>query len=154
MLAAQVTDAFLKTLDTVGRDVFYLGAADPKIGLFMGTPALSKDTVLADLSPLQPGYTGYAKKSLIPGSQRRNANGDYIDAMASVTFQPTAAGGTLPETVTGYFVTALIATVETLLYAEFLDEEFTFADQFSGLNLEVQGFIRNQTVWGGLCSQC
>lgn len=124
-----------------------------KVGLFTGNPTLTKDTVLADLVALAPVYTGYARQAVALEALRSNANGDQIDPMASASFQPSDAVG-LPVTVTGCFLTAVIGGVETLLLSERFDTPFNFITALSGLDVDMDVYIRNITAYGGICSTC
>lgn len=148
MLAAQPTSKLLALIDGYLRG----GAlATPSVGLFTGSPALSEATVLADLS--EPLFTGYARVPVTLESIRRTINGDFVEAYQSANFQPSA-GTLLPETSSGVFLVATIATVTHLLWAEHFASPFVFADQYTGLDVIVAGMVRNGLLWGGICGTC
>lgn len=150
MNAAQVVDFFLSSVaDYLATTLM----ATAEMGLFTGAPGLSVNTVLADLAALEPTFTGYARQVVAPQALRRNANGDYIVPLDEAIFQPTAVTGALPVTVTGYFITDS-GTPDHLLLAEMLDTPYTFVDTLSGLALKEDVYVKNLTVWGGLCSSC
>lgn len=151
MNAAQVTDAFLSAIDDALRSAVMLL---PKMGLFTGNPSLSNLTVLADLTALAPGFTGYALTTATMRAKRRNAAGSYIQGYLTGHFQPSAPVTGLPAIVTGYFMQATITAVDILMFAERFDTPFTFIDQFSALDVNVDGMDINATVWGGLCATC
>jgi len=151
MLQAQVSLAFLSAVDDSIRDDIL---DTPLMHLFTGAPSLSKDTVLADLVALAPGFTGYAPVAMTVEDKRRNANGDYIEDFGSTHFQPSAGGGTLPETVTGYAVSALVGAVRTLMYSEFLPAPVVFVDEFTALDVAFDGYVKNLATWGGVCAVC
>jgi len=150
MNAAKVTDAFLTAMNNALRT----SLATPMAGLFTGAPSLTRATVLADLVALAPTYTGYAEEALTLEAARRNANGDFIDPFASVTFQPNSPWAGPTEIATGYYVQVLVTAVETLWYAEYFDTPFSFVDFNSGLSFIIDNMVLNQTIWGGLCAFC
>jgi len=148
MNAMQPTNAFLSATATA----VLAAVATPKVGLFTGAPALSKDTVLSTLTALAPAYTGYAEKALTASLPRTNANGDRIQPYVHTAFQPSDAVG-LPIQVTGYYVQVQVSMTDTLFFAEFLAAPFVFRDATSALNLIIENVIENATVWGGLAAQ-
>ena len=121
-------------------------------GLFTGNPSpLTIDTVLGDLA--EPTYSGYARQALTIGSLRRDVEGNYIEPLGSVSFQPTDDVG-LPQTATGVFITGTIGGVEFLLLSEFLDAPFEFTNHFFGLDVDLDMYFKNVTEYGGICTVC
>lgn len=150
MLSQQLSDYALKLIATqVGSALL----VTPKMGLFTGNPALNNLTVLATLVALEPTYTGYAEVALVPASLSRNAVGDWNTTCGVAVFQPSAAGGTLPITVTGYFVKNTVEMVDSLVGSEYLTAPYTFVDEFSQLNIGYEIDVRNLLNWGGLAAQ-
>lgn len=151
MLAAQMSDyALAKILDAIVAAEF----TTVKIGLFTGNPALTAATVLADLTALAPTYTGYLEQTIAPGTVRRDAANDYIQPFATATFQPTAPGGGLPNTITGYYITVTISATEHLWAAEKFDSPVVFVDDFSALDVIYDFYVKNLLQWGGVCATC
>lgn len=121
------------------------------VGLFTNTPALSPDTVLADL--VEPTYTGYARVPVAIGSRRSNSNEDVIEPVGSASFQPTDDVG-LPQTANGVFLAGTIGGVVVLLLFENFDAAFNFNTHLNGLTINLDLFFRNGPYWGGICSTC
>jgi hypothetical protein len=147
MLAAVPTKATF--LDAIATAIETLGTTDLKIGLFTGSPTLSPDTVLADLT--QPTFTEYALVAATIGTRRSDANGDIILPLGLATFQPTG-GTSLPQTVTGVFVQA--AASPKLWLAEVLDTPWIVQDTGSALDVVFEIYIPGGEVWGGVCTTC
>jgi len=148
MLLAQVTDAFLSTINTALRGGIL---ATPDMGLFINTPTLTVDSLLADLT--EPTYTGYARAALVLEAVRKDLLGSYIQPFASALFQPTN-NTNLPEQINGYFVMATIAAVDTLLYAEYFDSPEVLSTSASGISVIFDGYVKNLLTWGGYCAVC
>jgi len=148
MNAAQVSAKYLSLIEAAMR----AGAlATPDLGLFTGAPSLTVNTVLADLT--EPTFTGYARQALTINPLRRNANGDYIDAFDSVTFQPSAAVAPA-QTVTGIFVVATLTAVDYLLMAEYLDDAVVFQSALDALQVTMDAYFTNVRAYGGICGVC
>lgn len=144
MLASTPTDKFLDLL--VGY--FRGGAgATPFVGLFMGNPALSRATLLSDLT--EPTFTGYARAMPSLAAAEVDGSGNRIADYPNCTFQPSAPVSPT-ETVTGVFLGATLTSVDYLLFAEFLDTPKVFAEATDALDIVWQTFIRNALSYGGI----
>lgn len=120
-----------------------------QVGLFMGSPSLTVNTVYSDLT--QPTFTGYALIDVVFNTVRGDAAGDVIIPFEAVTFQPT--GAVAPEQVcTGFFV--IQPGTNTLLFAEFLPNPQTFASPANALDVIDEIYIPAATVYGGICTTC
>jgi hypothetical protein len=121
-------------------------------GLFTGNPSpLTVDTVLADL--VEPTYTGYARQPLLIGPLRRDVDGNFIDPLGSVSFQPSD-DTSLPQTATGVFIAGDIGGTPFLLLSEFMDLPFEFTNHFFGLDVDLDMYFKNVTEYGGICTVC
>jgi len=147
MLAAQPSAFFLDMLQDA-IDAAIAAGTLTKVGLYTNDPdTITVDTVLADLA--EPVFTGYARGDITEGVRRSNVNKDIITPYGTQTFQPTADPATA-QTVTGYFV----EIDGDLWFSEALDEPFTFETTLDGLDILITQMIRNNTVYGGLCTAC
>jgi hypothetical protein len=147
MLLGQPSTKFLDMIEANMRAVIL---AAPKIGLFMaGAPALTVGTLLADLIPFEPTFTGYARQVPTIGALR----GDVIDPFASITFQPSAPVSP-GQTVIGVFLTGTFTAVDYLLLSELLDTPFTFTSALDALDLIEEVYMKNLRTWGGVCTTC
>lgn len=148
MLNAQPT---LFLLDAIETAIAGLATGTPpsvwKVGLFTGTPTLSEDTVLSDLT--EPAFTGYARVAMTPGTIRRDAAGNVILPLGKASFQPTADPvGTI--TVTGVFV-----VIDTdLIVAEFLDAPWLVVNTGSAIDIIEEIYVTNGSYYGGVCTTC
>jgi hypothetical protein len=149
MVPAQVTSSFLEALfDILEANADVLSVW--KIGLFTGNPALSVDTVLADL--IQPTFTGYLLVSETPPALEVSPNGDRLITWPTALFQPSAPVSPT-ETVTGWFLQATISATPTLLMGGFLQTPKQFAVVTDALTVIAQTILPNSLVYGGLAAQ-
>jgi hypothetical protein len=119
------------------------------VGLFMGAPTLTPDTLYTDLT--QPTFAGYAPQTVTLGTLRGDAAGDIIIPLGTVTFQPT--GVVSPEQViTGFWVA--ITGSNTLLFAEFLASAWTVTGPLNALDVNDDVYIPADQVYGGVCATC
>jgi len=146
-LAATPTTQFLDRLATALETAY---ATNLKVGLFIGSPTLGPDLVLADLT--EPGFTGYARAAVTLGTRRGNANGDIILPIASVTFQPTV-DPVSEIIVTGWFLAeGASPTIPEL--AEYLDVPWVVDSTINALDINEEIYIRADPNYGGYCSTC
>lgn len=149
MNAAVPTGDFLDVIMDAIRAVLDVGGDEGELGLFTGSPVLSKDTVVADLVALAPTYTGYARQVVALEAIRHNGNGDRITPLDDIVFQPTAGGGTLPNTITGYYLTYFDGAAQKLALAEYLPAPVVFVDEFSALTVQMDILTQNLAIYGG-----
>ena len=120
-----------------------------KVGLFMGEPSLTVETLYADLA--QPTYPGYATQTPVLGAVRGNAAGDVIVPLGTTTWQPT--GAVSPEQViTGFFVA--LAGPNLLLFAEMLPSPKAFTGPLDALDINDEVYFPAEAVYGGICTVC
>lgn len=155
MLSAQPSAAFLDILATAVEDAI-TGATAVHVGLFTAVAGgtITEDTVLADLT--LPTFAGYAPLVVAAaGSRRSDAAGDIILPMGTATFQPS--GAVSPnQTAIGVYVSA---DTDLWLAELFTDADgnpvtFTFAEATDALDVIEEIYVRNGTIYGGICTTC
>lgn len=133
----------LKFGSTVG-----LTTSDPlivasKIGLFKGSPNITVDTVIGDLT--EADYDGYAQQALgTLGVQYQDANGAEQRDAALKTFIPT--GATTPNVITGWFLTDTSGAF--FLGGEYLDQPKVMASVADHLPIVVSVALAANVVLG------
>lgn len=136
-----MADALQDILETVG----HLG----QIGVFTGSPTISKDTLLADLVALAPTYSSYAEQDFVPQARRHNGAGDRIIPGTPVVFQRGGGDTGGPDTITGYYVSIWDGAAMVLHACELLPAPVTLTDEFDALPLDINLMFKNLPVYGG-----
>lgn len=75
--------------------------ADLKAGLITGTPALTRQSVIADIT--EPAYASYARQAVVMGPIVRDPSNGISSLAAGLVWQET--GALTPVTITGVFYT-------------------------------------------------
>lgn len=96
--------------------------AAPTVSLFINTPTLGKDTVLADFD--EPTFGSYATSAAVVWFTPYYNSLDQPELAGDVK-QWVATSVTTPETVMGYFV---LDAAGALIFAEYLDEPVDIAN--------------------------
>ncbi len=143
------TKAFLMALfDIIEAAADVLSAW--KIGLYEGSPVLSRATVLSDLT--QPTWAGYALVAETPPVIEESAGGDLVITWPAALFQPSGSVSPTAQ-ATGWFLQATISATPTLLMAGPLATPKSFAGAGDAVTIIAQTVLPNQLVYGGLAAQ-
>jgi hypothetical protein len=124
--------------------------ANVSVGLITGTPVVTQDTVLGDLT--QPTFGGYAVTALTSwGVTRRDGAGNYSKLGNSIAFNCT--GTPHSDIVTGAILLDNTTTPDTLLGVQFFDTPVNITQIGNGLNYspEVALAFNLTTGEGCLC---
>lgn len=132
--------AFATTAGATATDPLLVGA---KVGLFTGSPNLTVDTVIGDLT--EPTFGGYAQKNLgTLSTQYVDDEGTEQRDSALLTWAPSDASAS--SLVTGWFLTDAGGT--EFLGGEFLDTPKLMADTSDHLPIVVSPTLPAATVLG------
>lgn len=112
-------------------DATLLGA-NLKAGLYVNSPTISKQNVIADLT--EPGYAGYARQAVLLGAPSRDPQNGIVSIAPGLVWQE--GGAITPVTVNGIFYT--YGVVPKLLGIEPFAVPQTLVDALSAFTTVLQ----------------
>jgi hypothetical protein len=122
--------------------------ANVSVGLITGTPIITQDTALADLT--QPAFGGYAITPMTSwGITRRDNSGNYSKLGNSIAFNCT--GTPHSDVVTGAFLVDNTTTPDTLLGVQMFDTPVNITAIGNGLNYSPEVLLAFDLTTGEGC---